>query len=130
MNETTYLSHHSCLLKTNTFLLKAKIMFQSAGSTKVKDTKKGKKNAPKTKPATAVFKLREGPKAPPPARAASVASEAAGGGDSGAEDEVEVEGATADVDMLLSLTGQPVVEDELLFAIPVVAPYNTLGNYK
>lgn len=37
---------------------------------------------------------------------------------------------TADVDMLVSLTGQPVVEDELLFAVPVVAPYNTLSNYK
>jgi hypothetical protein len=36
----------------------------------------------------------------------------------------------ADVDMLESLTGMPVPEDELLFAIPVVAPYSTLLNYK
>lgn len=36
----------------------------------------------------------------------------------------------ADVDMLESLTGCPFAEDELLFAIPVVAPYNTLTTYK
>merc|ERR1712096_337912 len=35
-----------------------------------------------------------------------------------------------ETDMLDSLTGVPVVEDELLFAIPVCAPYNTLLNYK
>lgn len=38
--------------------------------------------------------------------------------------------ANADVDMLDSLTGAPVDEDELLFAIPVVAPYQSLHNYK
>lgn len=43
------------------------------------------------------------------------------------EDEPTVQ---ADVDMLDALTGIPVVEDELLFAIPVIAPYNTLANYK
>ncbi|KAJ8308820.1 hypothetical protein KUTeg_013694 [Tegillarca granosa] len=37
---------------------------------------------------------------------------------------------TDDVDVLDSLTGLPVAEDELLFAIPVVAPYNALTNYK
>jgi len=35
-----------------------------------------------------------------------------------------------ETDMLDSLTGVPVAEDELLFAIPVCAPYNTLLNYK
>lgn len=35
-----------------------------------------------------------------------------------------------ETDMLDSLTGVPVGEDELLFAIPVCAPYNTLLNYK
>jgi len=35
-----------------------------------------------------------------------------------------------ETDMLDSLTGIPVSEDELLFAIPVCAPYNTLINYK
>jgi len=43
---------------------------------------------------------------------------------------VEEVTVAADVDMLDSLTGIPVTEDELLFAIPVVAPYNTLHNSK
>lgn len=37
---------------------------------------------------------------------------------------------SADVDMLNSLTGQPLPEDELLFAIPMVAPYNAIMSYK
>lgn len=36
----------------------------------------------------------------------------------------------ADVDMINTLTGIPLEGDELLFAVPVVAPYNTLANYK
>ncbi|XP_069118098.1 ribosome quality control complex subunit NEMF-like [Argopecten irradians] len=35
-----------------------------------------------------------------------------------------------DLQMLDSLTGIPVTEDELLYAIPVCAPYNCLNNYK
>lgn len=48
------------------------------------------------------------------------------------EDKEETPEVTAitDVDMLQSLTGQPLPEDELLFAIPVVAPYMSIGNYK
>lgn len=38
--------------------------------------------------------------------------------------------AADEVDMLDSLTGLPVDEDELLFAIPVIAPYQALQNYK
>lgn len=38
--------------------------------------------------------------------------------------------AADEVDMLDSLTGLPVEEDELLFAIPVIAPYQSLQNYK
>lgn len=49
--------------------------------------------------------------------------------EAGAEEEDEAP-ANADVDMLEGLTGQPHDEDELLFAIPVVAPYQTLQNYK
>lgn len=45
------------------------------------------------------------------------------------EDTSEVT-TTIDVDMLNSLTGQPVPEDELLFAVPVIAPYNAIVNYK
>lgn len=39
-------------------------------------------------------------------------------------------GPVPEVDMLDQLTGKPFFEDELLFAVPVVAPYNTLLNYK
>ncbi|KAH8312498.1 hypothetical protein KR044_011035, partial [Drosophila immigrans] len=35
-----------------------------------------------------------------------------------------------DADLLDSLTGQPLEDDELLFAIPVVAPYQALQQYK
>lgn len=38
--------------------------------------------------------------------------------------------AGADVAMLDALTGQPLEGDELLFVIPVVAPYQALQNYK
>lgn len=44
-------------------------------------------------------------------------------------DEEDV-GPAPEMDMLDQLTGKPVSEDELLFAVPVVAPYNTLLNYK
>ena len=49
------------------------------------------------------------------------------------QEEIDLEGAgavNAEVDMLDSLTGIPTSEDELLFAVPVVAPYNTMTNYK
>ncbi|XP_017753670.1 PREDICTED: nuclear export mediator factor NEMF homolog [Eufriesea mexicana] len=39
-------------------------------------------------------------------------------------------GPGPEVDMLDQLTGKPVTEDELLFAVPVIAPYNTVLNYK
>ena len=50
-------------------------------------------------------------------------------GDEGDEQDADA-GVVADVNMLDSLTGQPLPEDELLFAVPVVAPYNALANYK
>lgn len=46
--------------------------------------------------------------------------------DGGEEEEV----VQVDVDMINALTGIPTAEDELLFAVPVVAPYSTLTNYK
>ncbi|XP_012286899.1 nuclear export mediator factor NEMF homolog [Orussus abietinus] len=48
----------------------------------------------------------------------------------GDQAEEEDAGPGPDVDMLDQLTGKPVQEDELLFAVPVVAPYNTLQSYK
>lgn len=38
--------------------------------------------------------------------------------------------ANADVDMLDSLTGVPHDDDELLFAIPIIAPYQALQSYQ
>jgi hypothetical protein len=68
-----------------------------------------------------------GPKVTKPA---PVPKTGADGEDSDAGEAVEEVTAAAAVDMLGSLTGVPVAEDELLFAIPVVAPYNTLHNFK
>lgn len=47
-----------------------------------------------------------------------------------AGEEIDDTPAADEVDMLDSLTGIPLDEDELLFAVPVVAPYQTLHNYK
>jgi len=46
------------------------------------------------------------------------------------DEDIDDTPVAAEVDMLDTLTGCPVEEDELLFAIPVVAPYQTLQNYK
>lgn len=45
-------------------------------------------------------------------------------------DDIDDNLINTDVDMLDSLTGCPVDEDEILFAVPVVAPYQALQNYK
>lgn len=45
------------------------------------------------------------------------------------EDETEATDQS-EIQMLDSLTGIPYTEDELLFAVPVVAPYTALTNYK
>lgn len=63
-------------------------------------------------------------------KSAPVSKTGADGEDSDAGETVEEVTVAADVDMLDSLTGIPVPDDELLFAIPVVAPYNTLHNFK
>ena len=47
-----------------------------------------------------------------------------------ASEDMDETPAADEVDMLDSLTGMPMDEDELLFAVPVVAPYQTLLNYK
>ena len=44
------------------------------------------------------------------------------------DDETETTGT--DVDILNALTGIPLTEDELLYVVPVVAPYSTLMPYK
>jgi NFACT protein C-terminal domain len=47
-----------------------------------------------------------------------------------AEDERVAVAVNDETDMLDSLTGLPLPEDEILFAVPVCAPYATLLNYK
>ncbi|CAB3248697.1 unnamed protein product [Arctia plantaginis] len=44
--------------------------------------------------------------------------------------EADQTGPDADAEMLCQLTGCPFAEDELLFAVPIVAPYSALHNYK
>lgn len=46
------------------------------------------------------------------------------------DDETDKPTDLTETQMLDSLTGVPYAEDELLFAIPVVAPYTALSNYK
>lgn len=53
-----------------------------------------------------------------------------GGGVEEEADEPDEVGVGADVEMLDTLTGCPVDEDEILFAVPVIAPYQALTNYK
>merc|ERR1712198_636215 len=50
-----------------------------------------------------------------------------GDGEGGGEEERAVDDET---NMLAGLTGLPMAEDELLFAVPVVAPYSTVLQYK
>ena len=100
-------------------------ILQSAGSGK--ENKKGKKGSENEKNQTKGGKKLNVQKGPKPAPRPSNKAE---GEDPDVGDVVEDIVVAADVDMLDSLTGTPVPEDELLFAIPVVAPYNTLLNYK
>jgi len=45
-------------------------------------------------------------------------------------DEADEAETSSAVDVIKALTGIPVAEDELLYALPVVAPYCTLMSYK
>ncbi|KAB0803533.1 hypothetical protein PPYR_00503 [Photinus pyralis] len=89
-------------------------ILQSAGSGK--DTKKGKKS----KEAIPI-KNTKIPRVP---KVTAPKSENVEEGDE------EESGAQVEIDMINTLTGQPFVEDELLFAVPIIAPYNALNNYK
>lgn len=46
------------------------------------------------------------------------------------DDEGDKQTDPSEIQMLDSLTGIPYADDELLFAVPVVAPYSALTNYK
>lgn len=50
--------------------------------------------------------------------------------DNSEDDEEEKVTDQSEIQMVDSLTGSPYPEDELLFAVPVVAPYSALTNYK
>lgn len=50
--------------------------------------------------------------------------------DDDGNDDVDENPAGVDIELLDSLTGTPVEEDELLFAVPVIAPYQAMHNYK
>ncbi|XP_023716969.1 nuclear export mediator factor NEMF homolog isoform X3 [Cryptotermes secundus] len=101
-------------------------ILQSAGTGK--DNKKGKKSkTSSSKDSTKVEKKINPPRA---SRLAAPPKTAEDGEDSDGGEAVEEVTVAADVDMLDSLTGMPVPEDELLFAVPVVAPYSTLLSYK
>nr|CAD7196324.1 unnamed protein product [Timema douglasi] len=99
-------------------------ILQSAGSGKDnKKTKKGKEvgnKGPTSKLNKKVPVTRPKPQPQP----------GEGGEDSDGGEGVEEVTVNTDIDMLDSLTGLPLTEDELLFAVPVVAPYNVLLNYK
>ncbi|KAG5894542.1 hypothetical protein JTB14_026830 [Gonioctena quinquepunctata] len=92
--------------------LRMEILQSSGTSKEAKKNKKGKEtHASKRKPEQKFPKILT-PKEPT---------------EDGDDDEPLV---SADVDMIDALTGTPVIDDELLFAVPVIAPYNTLSNYK
>ncbi|KAK4883945.1 hypothetical protein RN001_000216 [Aquatica leii] len=46
------------------------------------------------------------------------------------DDDEEEQTAQVEIDMINAFTGKPFFDDELLFAVPVIAPYNTLTSYK
>lgn len=98
-------------------------ILQSAGTGKEKKGKKGSENEKQTKTGKKLNAQKVPKPAPKPKNKAD-------GDDAEVGDIVEEIVVAADVDMLDSLTGIPLPEDELLFAIPVVAPYSTLLNYK
>nr|CAD7463622.1 unnamed protein product [Timema tahoe] len=99
-------------------------ILQSAGSGKdSKKTKKGKEVGNKG----TTSKLN---KKVPVTRPKPQPQPGDGGEDSDGGEGVEEVTVNTDIDMLDSLTGLPLTEDELLFAVPVVAPYNVLLSYK
>ncbi|KRT84636.1 hypothetical protein AMK59_2767 [Oryctes borbonicus] len=94
-------------------------ILQSAGT--AKDTKKNKKGREISK--KTVQKGAEQSRAPVRTTKKEEVQD-----DTGADDDEP--NIQAEIDMIDALTGVPVSEDELLFAVPVIAPYNTLINYK
>ncbi|CAH2983554.1 unnamed protein product [Chilo suppressalis] len=87
-----------------------------------KESKKALKKA-----AAAKVSKPKGQKIPQPA---PLILEAESDGEPEPEPELETAGASANDELLSQLTGCPLPEDELLFAVPVCGPYSALHNYK
>ena len=51
-------------------------------------------------------------------------------GDADEDGDVVDQPVITDTDILNAITGIPLTEDELLYAVPVFAPYSTLMPYK
>ncbi|KAK3914670.1 Nuclear export mediator factor NEMF-like protein [Frankliniella fusca] len=104
-------------------------VLQSAGGPKETSSKKNKKgkgsNPPNPRPQVP---QQKGPKKTPRVLDGAKPDGEKEEGDD--DDETTEPVVSAEVDMLESLTGIPLPEDEILFAVPVVAPYNALQNYK
>lgn len=101
-------------------------VLQSAGVPKETSYKKNKKG--KAVPTTSNPQPPKGPKKP--SKPVDGAKPQGGKEDGDEEDEASEPVVLAEVDMLDSLTGNPLPEDEILFAVPVVAPYIAVHNYK
>lgn len=94
------------------------LTFQSAGA--AKEDKRKNKNKDPSGP-------KQGKKRANPNKPNVAAQQYAKNLENADDDDV---GPAPEIDMLDQLTGKPLAEDELLFAVPVIAPYNTILNYK
>lgn len=113
-------------------------LLQSAGSNK--ENKKGKagKKGVKEGKGKAPAPARPGPRNPPGSRDPAKPAPATANNNSQEvkverpedDEEEEEEKVADDLAILDTLTALPVSEDELLFAVPVCAPYTTMTNYK
>ncbi|KAL0868880.1 hypothetical protein ABMA27_007220 [Loxostege sticticalis] len=99
-------------------------MLQSGNNTK--ESKKAQKKAAALKAGNKT----KGPKTQKIPQPAPIILEADSEEEPEPEPEQETTGVDADAELLSQLTGAPFPEDELLFAVPVVAPYAALHNYK
>ncbi|CAH0756623.1 unnamed protein product [Diatraea saccharalis] len=90
-----------------------------------KETKKAQKKA-----AAAKANKPKGPRGQKIPAPAPVLLEADSDQEPEPDQEMETTAGDADDELLSQLTGCPLPEDELLFAVPVCAPYTALHNYK
>lgn len=66
--------------------------------------------------------IKKGPKQPVPANDDKT--------DINFDDDDDDAAPQSETSLLNQLTGLPFADDELLFAVPVIAPYSALQNYK